>query len=168
MNFTIRKAEAKDVPRLMDIYNYEVLHGTATFDIHPKDLSERMVWFQEHQERNHPLIVAEMEDGRVAGYASLSSYREKEAYAATAELSLYIAVECRGKGAASALIQEILRLAKEETELYTVISVITAGNDASVHLHEKFGFACCGTMKDVGKKFGQRLSIVNYQLILNS
>ena len=101
MNFTIRKAEAKDVPRLMDIYNYEVLHGTATFDIHPKDLSERMVWFQEHQERNHPLIVAEMEDGRVAGYASLSSYREKEAYAATAELSVYIAVECRGKGAAS-------------------------------------------------------------------
>ena len=59
------------MPRLMDIYNYEVLHGTATFDIHPKDLSERMVWFQEHQERNHPLIVAEMEDGRVAGYASL-------------------------------------------------------------------------------------------------
>ena len=168
MNFTIRKAEAKDVPRLMDIYNYEVLHGTATFDIHPKDLSERMAWFQEHQEKNHPLIVAEMEDGRLAGYASLSSYREKEAYAATAELSVYIAVECRGKGGASALIQEILRLAKEETDLYTVISVITAGNEASLHLHEKFGFTCCGTMKDVGKKFGQRLSIVNYQLILNS
>ncbi|MDO5416961.1 MAG: GNAT family N-acetyltransferase [Lachnospiraceae bacterium] len=161
----IRTAEASDVPKLLDIYNYEVLHGTATFDIHPKTLEERMVWFREHNVDNHPLIVAETE-GQVAGYASLSPYREKEAYAATVELSVYVDAACRGKGTAAALLTEILNMARERPDIHTVISVITDGNEVSVHLHEKFGFLYCGTMHEVGEKFGRKLGIVNYQLMV--
>ena len=40
----IRIAQEEDVPYLLDIYNYEVLHGEATFDINPRTLSERLDW----------------------------------------------------------------------------------------------------------------------------
>lgn len=165
MEIVIRTAQERDLEKLLDIYNYEVLHGTATFDIHPKTLEERKKWFLEHNVDNHPLIVAELER-EVAGYASLSPYREKEAYAATVELSVYVAKECRGQGVASALIEAILQMAREREDIHTVISVITSGNEASVRLHEKFDFTCCGTMIEVGEKFGKKLGIVNYQLMV--
>lgn len=161
----VRIAEARDIPRLLEIYNYEVEYGTATFDLHPRDLDERTRWFYAHNVGNHPLIAAE-EDGRAVGYASLSPYRDKEAYAATVELSVYVDPEYRRRGIGRRLTEEILRMARERDDIHTVISVITAGNEASVALHEEFGFTYCGTMREVGEKFGRKLGIVNYQLIL--
>ena len=54
----IRTAQEADMPYLLDIYNYEVLNGVATFDLHPKTMEERMEWFRVHNVDNHPLIVA--------------------------------------------------------------------------------------------------------------
>lgn len=113
----IRKAEVQDMPELLNIYNYEVEYGTATFDLNTKTMEERMEWFHAHNQGNHLLMA------------------------------------------------EILEIAKQRSDIHTVISVITDGNDASVALHEDFGFEYCGTMKEVGKKFGKMLGIVNYQFM---
>lgn len=161
----IRAAKKADMPRLLDIYNYEVQNGTSTFDLNVKTLDERMEWFAAHNIGNHPLIVLEM-DGVIAGYACLSSYRDKEAYAAAVELSVYIAPECRRRGAARRLMEAIIGMARERDDIHTIVSVITEGNEASVKLHEDFGFIYCGILKEVGEKFGRKLGIVNYQLIL--
>ncbi len=161
----IRIAEERDMPQLLDIYNYEVLHGLATFDLHAKTMEERMVWFHAHNKDNHPLIVAEI-DGRAAGYASLSHYRDKEAYARTVELSVYIDPEYRRRGIARQLMAALLKEARQRDDIHTVVSVITDGNDASVKLHEDFGFTYCGTIKEVGQKFGKMLGIVNYQILV--
>ena len=162
---TIRKALQKDLPAMLEIYNYEVLNSTATMDIHPKTLEERQVWFDEHNTENHPLIVAEI-DGKVVGYASLSRYREKEAYRRTVELSVYIDKEYRERGIASALMEYLIEEAKKDPEIHTIVSVITGENQASVNLHEKFGFSLCGRVHEVGKKFGRYLDIINYELIV--
>lgn len=161
----IRIAEERDVPYLLDIYNYEVLHGNATFDLNPRTLAERMDWFYEHNVGNHPLIVAE-ENGRAVGYASLSAYRVKEAYAATVELSAYVDKEYRKRGIARRLMIEILELARQDERIHTVVSVITGGNTASIHLHEELGFLHCGTIREVGVKFGKLLDIENYQMMV--
>ena len=161
----IREAQLKDLERLLDIYNYEVLNGTATFDLHPKTMEERMEWFGAHNVGNHPLIVA-TEDDKAVGYASLSPYRDKEAYAETVELSVYVDPEYRRRGVARLLIREILEDAKRRGDIHTVISVITGGNEASISLHREFGFEYCGTVREVGKKFGRLLDIVNYQLMV--
>lgn len=161
----IRTAQLTDMPELLDIYNYEVLHGTATFDLHPKAMEERMVWFYEHNKDNHPLIVAEL-DGKAVAYASLSPYREKEAYAATVELSVYVSPDYRRRGIARRLIEAILDEARSRDDIHTVISVITGGNEASIRLHEEFGFEFCGCLREVGVKFGRKLDIVNYQLLV--
>nr|WP_024838258.1 GNAT family N-acetyltransferase [Clostridium sp. 12(A)] len=161
----IRTAEEKDMPELLAIYNYEVEHGFATFDLTPKTLEERMVWFREHNIGNHPLILAE-EDGKAVGYASLSSYRPKEAYKTTVELSIYISRDYRRKGIAGKLASSIIEIARERDDVHTVISVITGGNEASILLHEHLGFEYCGTMKEMGMKFGKMLDIINYQLMV--
>lgn len=148
---------------LLDIYNYEVEHGVATLDLQPKDMQQWEAWFAAHNVENHPLLVAET-DGHVAGYASLSDYREKEAYKTTVELSVYIGPDDRQKGIATALMEAILAEARRDGRTHTVVSVITAGNEASVRLHRRFGFEFCGTIREVGMKFGRYLDIENYSL----
>lgn len=163
---TIRTAVRSDVKRLLEIYNYDVLHGTATFDLNPKNIQEWTVWFESHNRDHHPLLTAEI-DQEIAGYASLSPYRDKEAYKATAELSVYVDYRYRRMGVARALIDGILTQARREGGLHTVISVITEGNEASVRLHREFGFEYCGTIREAGMKFGKKLSIVHYQIMLS-
>ena len=158
----IRKAEQRDLQELLDIYNYEVEHGVATWDIRPKTLAERGQWLLAHNVDNHPLIVAYT--GHIAGYASLSPYREKEAYRSTVELSLYVARQDRGRGVGTALMEAILKLAREDARTHMVVSVITAGNEASCRLHRKFEFTYCGVMRELGMKFGRYLDVEYYQL----
>lgn len=159
----IRAAQKKDLPQIAEIYNYEVLNGTSTFDIHPKTEEYFLSWFNMHNIDNHPLIVAEDEE-KILGYASLSPYRDKEAYSQTVELSVYIGKPFRRMGIASRLMTEILKMAEEDKNTHKVISVITSGNEASRRLHEKYGFTFCGTVTDVGIKFGKYLSIDTYSL----
>ena len=161
----IRKACESDIQALLDIYNYEVENGVATLDIQPKSMEQWTHWYNAHNVNNHPLIVAQKEDS-IAGYASLSPYREKEAYKSTVELSVYVHNEYRQQGVATLLMDNILKLAAEDERTHMVVSVITSGNEASCKLHQKFGFEFCGTIKEVGEKFGRLLDIDNYQLIL--
>lgn len=159
----IRKAERRDLAAMLAIYNHEVKNGTATFDVLPREGETGERWFAAHNVGNHPLLVAE-EDGAVLGYASLSPYRDFDAYLRTVELSVYVAPAYRGRGVATALMEAILRMAREDEGTHTVVSVIAGGNDASVRLHERFGFTCSGTLHEVGLKFGRYLDIVNYEL----
>ena len=162
---TIRPARESDIPELLAIYNYEVEHGAATLDLNPRTLAEWEEWFRQHQTDTHFILAGE-ENGAAVGYASLSEYRQKEAYASTAELSVYISPEHRRKGAASALMGAVLDRAKACGKLHSVVSVITAGNGASEKLHQKFGFTFCGTLHQVGFKHGQYRDIDNFELIL--
>ena len=162
----IRVARREDLQQLLDIYNYEVVHGVATLDLQPKSLEEWGQWFDAHNIKNHPLLVAE-QAGRVAGYASLSPYRSKEAYRSTVELSIYIGPGFRRQGVATALMEAILREARQGPETHTVVSVITDGNEASRKLHEKFGFTYCGAIREVGMKFGAYQAILNFSLIVS-
>ena len=162
----IRVARREDLQQLLDIYNYEVVHGVATLDLQPKSLEEWGQWFDAHNIKNHPLLVAE-QAGRVAGYASLSPYRSKEAYRSTVELSIYISPDFRRQGVATALMEAILREARQDPETHTVVSVITDGNEASRKLHEKFGFTYCGAIREVGMKFGAYQDILNFSLIVS-
>lgn len=163
MTMVIRQATLDDLPRLTAIYNHEVRCGVATFDLHPKTEAERRVWLEAHNVDNHPLLVAEA-GGQAVGYASLSPYREKEAYSATVELSIYIDPAHRRQGVATALMEAILQQARRDARTHTVVSVITSGNEASARLHQRFGFTYCGTLHQVGMKFGRYLDIDNYEL----
>ena len=72
----IRRAVESDLDALLQIYNYEVEYGVATLDLTLKTIDEWRVWFAAHNVDNHPLFTA-LYDGEIAGYVSLSPYREK-------------------------------------------------------------------------------------------
>ncbi len=163
--FSIRIAEEKDLPALTRIYNHEVLHSDATFDITPKTEDERLQWLKKHNIQNHPLIVAE-EQGEVIGYASLSCYRDMQAYRGTVELSVYVDSLSRGRGVGERLCRHIIDMARADSLTVTIVSVITSGNQSSIALHQKLGFEFCGEIKNVGVKNGRLLSIKNYQLMV--
>jgi len=159
----LRPAREADVAAITAIYNEAVLHSTATFDITEQPVASRMEWFRKHSE-HFPVFVAETQD-RVVAYASLSHWSDKPAYDITAEFSLYVEPGSRGRGIGRALAEYTLEKAKS-TPLYTILSLITDGNVASLALHEKLGFTTIGTFRRCGRKFGDILDVVFLQKIL--
>jgi L-amino acid N-acyltransferase len=162
--YVIRKAEASDIDVITEIYNEAILTTTATFDIEPKRMEERMDWFQSHDKR-HPILVAVV-DGLVVGWASLSRWSERPAYDDTCETSFYVKSGYRNQGIGrtlkEAIIQEAYRL-----RFHTLIARVAGESEISLHLNESFGFVRVGTLKEVGKKFGKLLDVHILQKMLN-
>ena len=161
----IRPITQDDVASCLAIYNYEVVNGIATLDLEPRTLSEWQEWFGAHQTSERCIFVGLMDDV-VVGYASLSPYRLKDAFKSTVELSIYIHKDYRGQGVATQLMERILEMAKEDTMLHNVVSVITAGNEESTKLHNRFGFTYCGLTPEVGFKHGKYQDTETYALLV--
>ena len=101
----------------------------------------------------------------MAGYASLSRYRDRKAFDPAVEISIYVHKDYRGRGIGRNLMEKVLAYAAECEEIDTVISLITSENAASIHLHEVYGFEYCGQIKNAGTKFGRKLSLNAYQIL---
>lgn len=158
----LRPAAATDLSAITAIYNDAVLKTTATFDVEPRSDAQQAAWFREHGPR-HPIVVA-LQSGRVVGWASLSAWSGRCAYADTAELSVYVAEASRGRGAGRRLMEEVLA-AGRRAGLHTVVSRIAGESAASVRLHERLGFVRVGTLSEVGRKFGRLIDVHLYQLL---
>lgn len=161
-NTNIRRAKADDIEQLMDIYNDAIVHTTATFDIDLKSYADRKAWFDAHTGKY--IIFVYEKNKQIAGYSSLSRYRERAAFDGTAEFSIYLRPECQNQHIGTQLMQAALDFAKQRKDIETVVSLITNDNIRSIYLHEKFGFHCCGQIRNAGKKFGKRLHLNAYQI----
>lgn len=165
MELLIRKIDYSDIELCLSIYNYEVEHGVATLDLEPRTLEEWHEWYNAHSDEHHPIIVGTIDDV-VVGYASLSPYRLKDAFKSTVELSIYIHQDYRGQGVATQLMERILAMAKADTMIHNVVSVITVGNEESTKLHNRFGFTYCGLTPEVGFKHGKYQDTETYALLV--
>ncbi len=159
----IREAQLSDLQDLTNIYNWAVLNTTATFDLVEQTLEQRKTWFDQHK-GNHPLIVTEY-NGGVIGYSCLSTFREKQAYSKTSELSVYIHPAFHNKSIGTQLLEEIIKRGRQ-LGYHNIIAGITSDNEISIHMHEKAGFKKCGCFKEVGFKFERWLDVVFYELLL--
>jgi len=158
----VRPAKIDDLDAITEIYNEAILTTDATFDIEPKTEAEQEAWFASHGPKN-PVLVAEL-DGVVVGWASLSEWSDRCAYAGTAELSFYVKEEFRSRGIGKRLMEDIIQEG-ERVGLHTVIARIANGNNQSIHLHERVGFEHIGVMREVGQKFGRLLDVCLMQKI---
>lgn len=161
----IQSITKNDISACLAIYNYEVINGVATLDLEPRTLEEWHEWYNAHSDEHHPIIVGTIDDV-VVGYASLSPYRLKDAFKSTVELSIYIHQDYRGQGVATRLMERILEMAKEDTMIHNIVSVITAGNEESTKLHNRFGFTYCGLTPEVGFKHGKYQDTETYALLV--
>jgi L-amino acid N-acyltransferase len=161
---TIRRATLSDAGVIADIYNEAILTTTATFDTEPKTAQERANWLDSHDGR-HPVLVAEVA-GKIVGWASLTPWSDRAAYADTAESSFYVQSGYRNRGIGRKLKQAILEEARR-SGFHTLIARITAGSIESLHLNESTGYVHVGTLKEVGRKFGKLLDVHILQKMLD-
>jgi L-amino acid N-acyltransferase YncA len=161
----IRSATAADAQAICSIYNHFILQSTVTFEetaITPDDMAARMA----AGSGRLPFLLAEI-DGAVAGYAYAAPWKTRSAYRHTVESSVYVAPGFAGMGLGSRLYQALLQDLRER-DVHAVLAGIALPNSASVGLHEAFGFAKVGQMREVGRKFGQWLDVGYWQLVLAS
>ena len=162
---TFRRATLEDLDAITEIYNEAILHTAATFDTETKTIEEQKTWFFDHDDK-HPILVA-VDCEFIVGWASLSKWSDRCAYTDTAEVSLYVKKEHRGKGIGRQLLETILREG-QEAGLHTLIARIAEGNEISINLFEHEGFELIGVMKEVGRKFGRLLDVYIMQKIYDA
>jgi L-amino acid N-acyltransferase YncA len=159
----LRRARDHDAEAIRAIYNVEVLGSTVTFDLVPRTVEEQAAWMAEHGGA-YPVVVA-VEADEVIGFASLSPYRPRPAYATTVEDSVYVAADQRGKGVGRALVSEAVRLAGSHG-FHCVIARIVGHHDTSIALHQSCGFELVGVEREIGRKFGRWLDVAVMQRLV--
>ncbi len=159
----LRSARAEDAEPIRTIYNAEVVSSTVTFDLVPRSEEDQRAWMEAHGGA-YPVIVA-VEDGIVLGFASLSPYRPRPAYATTVEDSVYVRRDHRGRGIGKSLVAEIVRLAGAHG-FHSVIARVVGHHEASIALHVSLGFELVGIEREVGRKFGRWLDVAILQQLV--
>ena len=158
----VRRARASDMPPLLDIYNHYVVHTHITFDLEPRTLEQRIDWFTGFSSAGrHQCFVAE-QGGAPIGWASSGSFKERAAYDTSVETSVYLAPGATGRGIGRRLYETLFE-ALQHAGVHRAYGGIAQPNEASVRLHERMRFACVGTYREVGHKFGRFWDVAVYE-----
>lgn len=160
----IRKANEKDLPDILEIYNDAIENTTAIYDYKPHTLGERQTWLQNKKEEGYPVLVFE-QDNKAVGFASFGPFRDWPAYKYTAEHSVYVHENYRKKGIGMLLLKEIIRIASVRG-YKIIVAGIDDSNEGSIYMHKKLGFTYSGSINMAGYKFGKWLNLAFYQLEL--
>src|SRR5471032_2834380 len=165
MTYLIRDALAADLADILAIYNDAVLNTTAIWNEQPADLANRQAWFQARQTQAYPILVVVDAANDVLGYSSFGDWRPFDGFRHTVEHSVYVRADQRGNGLGPLLMKALIERART-CEKHMMVAAIESGNAASIHLHERLGFAITGQMPQVGTKFGRWLDLTFMQLDL--
>ncbi|MET9893631.1 N-acetyltransferase family protein [Streptomyces sp. NPDC006465] len=160
----VRPGVAADLGALTEIYNHYVRETPVTFDTAVFTPDERRSWLLSHPEDGpHRLMVATDTDSQVIlGYATSSAFRVKPAYSTSVEVTVYVAPDATGRGVGT-LLYEALFAALATEDLHRAYAGVVPPNEASVRLHERFGFHHVGTYREVGRKFGRYWDVAWYE-----
>ena len=161
--YEIRADVAADLPSVREIYNHYVANSTVTFDEDPMTLREWRQKFAQLEKLGLPFLVAESPTGQLLGYALASPWKQKRAYRYTVEHSIYLGPAASGKGLGRALLSALIEASKAAGLREMIAVVADQGAEASLALHEKFGFVEIGRMGRVGFKFDRWLGTVLLQ-----
>jgi len=151
--------------QILSIFNEAIVNSTALYDYKPRTAEMIRAWFEAKAKGNFPVIGVQGDGDELMGFASFGSFRAWPAYKYSVEHSVYVDARFRGRGVGRRLLEEIIKAAREQ-DYHVLIGAIDAANKPSLALHERLGFTHCGTLRQVGFKFGRWLDLSFYQLIL--
>ena len=159
----MRLATVADAEAIRTIYNHEVLHSFATFDLVPRTLEEQQRWLTDRSGAFAAIVAV---DGpTVVGFGSLSPYKERAAYRTSVEDSVYVAGDQQGRGIGKMIVLELLEVARA-SGFHAVFARISGPSDASRGLHAACGFELVGIEREVGRKFNRWLDVAIMQALL--
>lgn len=159
MDVQIRQATREDASRLLAIYRHYVLHTAVTFEYEVPSLEE----FQSRMQRTmqkYPYLVAE-KDGTIIGYAYAGPFHARAAYGWSAEMTVYLDHQNRGKGMGRRLYEALEEALAQMgiLNLYACIGIPEEEDEylsfASERFHEHMGYVRNGFFCRCGYKFGR-------------
>ncbi len=154
----IRMASDADAEEIRTIYAPYVRDTAVTFEYDIPSLAEFAKRIRDTL-RRYPYLVA-LQNGRIAGYAYASPFKQRAAYDWAVETTIYLRGTCRGKGLGRKLylaLEEILRR-QNILNLNACISYAPVPDahldNASAAFHEHLGYRRVAHFTKCGYKFG--------------
>lgn len=147
-DFLVNPMRVSDWESVRAIYLEGIATGNATFE---QSAPEWAAWDSAHLACCR-LIAAP--DTTIVGWAALSPYSRRQVYAGVAEVSIYVAAATRGHGIGAGLVTALVDCS-EANGIWTLQAGIFPENEASVRLHERFGFRVVGMRERIGKLKGE-------------
>ena len=146
----IRPAEPKDAEAVAAIYNHGIAERQATFETRARRPNEVAGWLEE----GRPFLVATDEDQSILGFARVSQYSIRRAYAGVGEHAVYVDPRARGRHVGVQLLNA-LAYAAEQAGYYKLTSRVFTTNHASLALHRAAGFTEVGVQRRHGRLEGE-------------
>ena len=168
----LRAASLKDAEAMLEIYRPYVETTAISFEWESPSLEV----FREKIKNllpKYPCLAAERE-GEIVGYAYTAPYIARRAYDWTAEATIYIRADQRGKGLGRRLYTALERISELQgiRRLYVCVAVPAAEDEYltrnSADFHEHIGFRRIGTFRDCGYKFGNWYDMIWMEKILKA
>jgi phosphinothricin acetyltransferase len=159
-DFRIDDAREEDLPAITAILNHAAATSTASWHEYPKADAEMAAWFSQRQ-RDYVVLAARDASG-LAGYASYGPFRVPSGYRLSAEHSIYVREDARGRGIGKALLAALIDRGRAQG-LHVLIGGIDSDNSLSIALHKAFGFEETGRLPEIGRKFDRWLTLVFLQ-----
>lgn len=151
---TIRRAEERDLPALLAIYNHYITKTAITFCLEPYTLADYQRWFEKFSITGRYQCFVADDAGVAVGWACSSPFRPKDAYLTSIETSIYLAPGYERQGLGTQLYAALFHALSFE-DVHRIYGVVTMPNEASKALHLNNGFAQVGLTREVGRKFGR-------------
>lgn len=161
----IRPATLHDLAAIDEIYTHYILNTHITFDVEPYDASARRAWFSHYSDAGRHRALVACDGERVVGWATSSRFRPKAAYDTSVETTIYLAPDATGRGAGRTLYAALFDALAGE-DVHRAYAGIAIPNEASIALHERFGFARVAYFTEQGRKFGRYWDVAWYEKVL--
>lgn len=162
----IRHAQMRDLPQVTEIYADAVTASRATWDETAPDLAAMTALYSARTAAGYPYLVAESEDGRLAGYACGSGFHPQTGWRYSVEDSIYVAPGAQRRGIGRQLLEALIEEATKRGFRQMIAGISMPGGDGSLAFHQALGFCKVGEFPDTGWKDGQWLSAVYLQRAL--
>lgn len=147
----IRLATADDLPAILEISNQYARTTPANFAVEPEPIEQWQRDFDTTHQK-YPWLAASNENGEVIGFAKASPWKGRCAYAYSAEVTVYLRFDARGRGVGRALYEQLFAILRGQG-YRTLLAGITLPNEPSVKLHESLGMKRVAVLERVGWKF---------------
>lgn len=155
----IRAVRFSDAEALLNIYSHYVENTAVSFEYETPSLEEFSRRIMSTSEK-YPYILAER-NGKILGYAYAGTFKPRRAYDRCVEVSIYLDINERGKGAGRILYEELENRLSEMgiLNLYACITYCETEDEyltkQSPLFHSRMGYKRIGHFSKCGFKFGR-------------
>ncbi|HVG40700.1 MAG TPA: GNAT family N-acetyltransferase, partial [Chitinophagaceae bacterium] len=115
-------------------------------------------WFEKHSTGKRPLWIVKNEQGELIGWVSFTNFYGRPAYAATAEISIYLSTARQCKGYGKQILNYCINNCKS-LHIENLIGFIFAHNEPSLKLFHSCGFTDWGLLPDIAVLDGVKRSL---------